>query len=385
MYPFNKSKTNNLSAGSVPTFLLGCLVFAVLAAGNYAGAQSMMSDNFLSAARIHSAYTMWNGTHDHLISGNTQWLPVTPQPFKFELPEKLPRLKIVRGQVDENAGLFGNPIERAAWINYVGRSDSFDNSYSSGADWKVKMDGWQAGFDLFRTSRNQLGLLLGFEKGDTISGENRLETDDHYIGLYAAHILNNGMDIRLLFNYGWQEFDSLRWNTVGNAASFTGTTSEFTLEFGKRLVQESGFSMRPVLAFDFYETKMDKGGEYDSTSPVSYTYSAADYKQTFFRTGGDFQFARDNLLLNCGLFWSTDLLNEKLATEITRSEVTQSDVTNILRGGSPSGSLVTFNLNGSYTFRQVPVTVFGGYTIHGSLDGDGNAQNIGHAGGMWRW
>jgi hypothetical protein len=346
-----------------------------------------MSDNYLAASRIHYVYTMWNATREHLISGNTRWIPVTPQPYKFEWPKKLPKVSITRGQsertvgIDRNAGIFGNPQERSAWINYIGRSDSFDSSYGN-ADWDVKMDGWQAGFDLFRSSRNQLGLLLGFENGNAESDGNRLKSDDHYIGLYAAHILKNGMDARLTFNYGWQEFDSSRYNDIGNKGMnygyFGGNTSEITFELGKRYVMDTGFSMRPVLAFDFYERKLDAGNELGA-SPME--YHGTHHRQTFIRTGADFQWQRENFLVNCGLFWSSDLLDEDL-----KVEVEQQGVTNTLIGGEPSRSLATFNINGAYTFRCAPrVTAFGGYTIHGCMDGDGNAQNIGYVGGIWRW
>jgi hypothetical protein len=70
------------------------------------------------------------------------------------------------------------------------------------------MDGIQVGTDLYRTQREQFGILFGYEGGNATVANDWVKADDLYVGIYGARVLRSGTDIR-------------------------GNTTEINLELGK--------------------------------------------------------------------------------------------------------------------------------------------------------
>ncbi|GHT22236.1 hypothetical protein FACS189419_04490 [Planctomycetales bacterium] len=102
---------------------------------------------------FHNKYTVWHAVQDHLISGTSR----SGSGYLGQSP---------CGKVTSYApcGSILGTAARTAWVNYVGRSNSyFDTAFQS--NWKIGTDGMQVGSDLYRTKKTQFGVLFGYEGG----------------------------------------------------------------------------------------------------------------------------------------------------------------------------------------------------------------------------
>ncbi|MDR1270165.1 MAG: hypothetical protein LBK82_11635, partial [Planctomycetaceae bacterium] len=114
--------------------------------------KASLADGFLLPASIHRYNTGWEATRDHLISGGqTSCKPC----------------ESVCNPCDPCNKSDGFSLGCSAWVNYVGRSNSYRSSYSNiginNGDWEIGTDGIQVGLDLYKSSKAQLGLLFGYE------------------------------------------------------------------------------------------------------------------------------------------------------------------------------------------------------------------------------
>jgi hypothetical protein len=274
-------------------------------------------------------------------------------------------------------------------VNYVGRNNQY-RSNTLGSDWNIDSNGVQAGVDLYRTYKNQLGVLFGYEKSDANNGRNSIDADDTYVGFYAAHVFSNGADARIVANFGWQDYDSNRWSTGVGKNFFTsidGRTTEVNLELGKRIYRTSGFSFRPVAGIDLYVNDVDSATEngFDQV-PGSVRYNGLSYTQAFLRLGSDFQLEGKRAKLNGGVFYSYDLNDNKLKASVSGVRVTPGTVANSTLYGSDLGrQIVTVNLGGSFAVTK-KLDVFGGFAGNAYVDRDGTPfQSVGYVGGAVRW
>jgi hypothetical protein len=332
-----------------------------------------MSDGVLAAAAIHGRHTAWNAVRDHLISG---YVNNGNQGFLGQAPCD-PCGEVSACNPCDPAGLFAKSGLRTAWVNYVGRADSYQNAYNGGK-WRISSDGVQVGSDLYRTKKSQFGVLFGYEGGRAAESLDTVETDDIYLGLYAVRVLRNGADVRAILNYGWQDFTSQRYVGTANTAKYDGNTLELNLEAGKRFFS-GNWSVRPAAAFDLYWNQLDAVTETGSNAT---TYDKSDFTQAFVRFGSDLRYAKDRFTFNSGLYYAYDLNDDKLATRVSAVGLSST-----LSGSKLGRSLLTFNVGGEYALGQKKTfAVFGGFTGDSALDRDGDGfQSVGYVGGAWKW
>jgi len=326
-------------------------------------------EGYLAALGIHSRYTAWNAVRDRMISGSG---------------------------IGSRAGYYGQsvcPCElddctcsiRNTWVNYVRRDGS---PYSR--NWKLAMNGAQAGTDIIKTMQGQAGLFFGYEEGKTTHADERVDADDLYFGVYAAYVLRSGADIRGVFAYGWQDYEMERLHDNNSDytyySSFTGNTVETSIEIGKR-ISDGTWSMRPVIAVDVMNNSLKEAMEYlqvNNDTDVFFTYFKTDLTQVFVRLGSDAQYQSGNFIFNGGLYYSYDLNGSRPNVHGSKLYL---DVTDpFSRTGSKLGrSLLNFNATGSWQLAR-GFTLIGGYQGEYALDGGNNTvHHTSHAGGMWKW
>jgi hypothetical protein len=324
-------------------------------------AKASISDGVLAAAAIHGRHTAWNAVRDHLISGyaddgNQGFLGQAP----LEAYEILPPFAF-----------------RTAWVNYIGRADSYQNSYTGGK-WNITSNGIQVGSDLYRTDKSQFGVLFGYEAAKAKEALDNIDADDIYVGLYASHIFCCGVDVRAILNYGWQDFTSNRYVGTANTAKYGANTLEVNLEAGKRIFF-GNWSVRPVTAVDLYWNKLNAATE---TGTNAVAYDRSDFTQTFVRFGSDLRYEFGSFTFNSGVYYSWDTNNDELETRVSAAGLSST-----LSGSKLGRSLLTFNVGGEYAFGAYKnFSIFGGFTGDAALDRDGDGfQSVGYVGGAWKW
>ena len=361
-----------------------------------------MNDGFLAAALMHQRYTGYNMVRDHFISAGrrnaTAWCaaalcdpcaPVSCDPCA-------PARGLGRG----------TPVARSAWVNYVGRATTYQGyqmtiteahvdgtNYTlttrrNGNSWKMGFDGVQVGTDLFRSTNTQFGAIFGYEGGwatkDMGDNIDRVDSDNLYFGLYGARVLRNGVDLRFVYNHGWQEF---RMNRSGWESKFNGRTNEINLEMGRRF-HRGAWSLRPFGGLDFHITHLDgtvengAGGYFDP----AVAYSKLNMTQTFLRSGVDLRYERNRFGLNTGLSYAFEVNNPKFRTWVTEVRDTPVHISEgaWLQGSKIGRELLTANVGGSYRIGR-HFTAFGGYDLQAVTDRKGGVQHVGHVGGRVSW
>jgi len=261
-------------------------------------------------------------------------------------------------------------------MNYVGRGDTYQG-WEGGNGWKIGAHGVQFGFDAFRTSHVQCGIIFGYERGKASNSGDRVDANDYYLGFYTAYVFSSGIDTRFLFNQGWQDFEMVR---SGWDSRFNGTTQEFNLELGKRF-HTGVWSVRPLIGADFFLTRLGRGTERGFGVGEAVMYDKTNLTQTFMRSGFDAQTRWNNLTFNTGLSYAHDVRNQTLRTNVWEVGGTGNAS---LTGSKVGRSLFSFNVGGEYVFEK-NVSLFGGYEGRATLDRRGGYQSIGQIGGLWKW
>ena len=332
-----------------------------------ARASARFNDNYLAASRMHHKYTAWNAVRDHLISG---------------------------AGVSQRYGYYGQSYcEQAAcfsgccckmrntWINYVGRSSRYQSSYN-GDEWKLTSNGMQVGTDFFRTPRAQLGGFFGYEGGTGTNASDRIQGKDYYLGLYAVNVFRNGSDLRTVFSYGWQDFDSKRFAVADSSvynASFKGNTAELNIEFGQRHYA-GNWSARPSIALDWHLSYLN-GGRETSAGSNAVRYDSTDLSQLFFRFGSDLRYSCGRLTLDSGLYYSYDMLGRDLKSGVSSIAGQQST----LLGSTLGRSVISYNFGASWIVNS-KLSVFGGYRGEYAPESAGKGYaNVGYVGAALRW
>ncbi|MDR3110312.1 MAG: autotransporter outer membrane beta-barrel domain-containing protein [Planctomycetaceae bacterium] len=352
-----------------------------------------IGDGYLALISLHNFNAGYQAVQDHFISGRARLVN--------------PKLKFLGQSECDPCGDYPdgsnsaskNGKTRSVWFNYVGRANQY-YSNTLETDWNINSNGVQLGFDLFRTNNNQLGVLGGYEKATADAGQNSVESDDAYVGVYAAHVFSRGADFRGVVNFGWQGYDSNRWTLAGRnprLASFNGKTIEGNLEFGKRFYRTSNFSFRPAVGVDVYVNNVDATSETGfkaGTHANAVRYNGLSYTQMFLRFGSDFQFERERVKLNGGLFYSYDLNDNTLKASVTgvtkvvdhAAPVTPAEYKSSTVYGSDLGrEILTVNISGSFAVTKRS-DLFAGFTGNAYIDRDGTPfQSVGYIGGLIRW
>jgi predicted outer membrane repeat protein len=340
-----------------------------------------IADGYLAVASIHNFNVGYQAVQDHLISGRARRLGFLGQ------SECDPCEPAGCNPCDPCGALVGSST-RSAWVNYVGRNNQYQSSYNGREFWNTTSNGVQVGVDLYRTCKNQFGVLFGYEKSDSDMRTNSIDADDVYFGFYAAHVFRNGADARIVANFGWQNYDAIRTNydnTNRYASSFDGNTTELNLELGKRFHRSSSLSFRPVAAIDLYINDVDGSQEritHNTGTPVAVAlkYNGLSYTQAFLRIGSDFKLEGKRLTLNGGLYYAYDVNDNKLKSTVSSVANTYN-----LYGSDLGRQVVTFNVGGSLKLGN-SFDVFGGFTGNAYVDRDGTPfQSTGYVGGAVRW
>jgi len=332
-----------------------------------------MSEGFVQALTMHNRYTAWNAVRDRMISGNG----FNRSGFRGQAPcdpcNPCDPVSCFDGCGPRS---FGGSAARGAWVNYIARSDAYSSNFHAG-NWKLSTEGVQAGTDLFRSKNSQFGTLFGYESGRMNNAADRIKADDLYVGLYGAHVFRNGIDVRGVFAYGWQDYDMTRTSAIGDVytSKFKGYTTETNLEFGRRLTSASGvWSLRPVIAVDVFNNNIKAATETGGANAVA--YGKASLTQVFFRSGSDVRYQVRNIAFNGGLYYSYDINGQEL-------NATANGVN--LSGAKLGRELLTFNLG-----TDVQVTknfsLFGGYQGEYAIDRDNSrVHSMGHVGAGFKW
>ncbi|GHT21755.1 hypothetical protein FACS189419_03140 [Planctomycetales bacterium] len=350
---------------------------------NGTASSASIADGYLALASIHNFNTGYQAVQEHLISGRARRLGSLGQS---------PCEKVGACNPCDPCGVLQGSGTRSAWVNYVGRSNQyFSNTLD--ADWNIRSNGVQVGADLYRTNRNQFGVLFGYEKSDSANGLNNIDGDDTYFGFYAAHVFSGGADARVVGNFGWQNYDSHRWSRGAGQyfnSSVDGKTTELNLELGKRFYRTANntvkFSFRPVGAIDLNVFNVDGAAEDGFVAVInsSARYNALSYTQAFLRFGSDFQLERRRAKFNGGLYYSYDLNDNTLKASV--SGIRGGGVVDSTLHGSDLGrQILTVNLSGAFALTN-RFDIFGGFTGNAYVDRAGTPfQSTGYVGGAVRW
>ena len=353
-----------------------------------------MNDAFLAAGMIHQRNTGYNMVRDRFISaqrraGNGYRGQAFCDPCEAvqSLPDPCdPCGTGFSGLGSRNGGA------RSAWVNYIGRGDEF------GA-WDLGSNGVQVGSDLFRSNRSQFGVIFGYEDGWAKANSHyssnppaglvdRVDSEDTYFGFYAARVFRNGFDGRFVYNQGWQEFDSVRYQGGDTfTSSYKGRTSEINLELGKRFY-DGAWSFRPFGGLDIYNVRLNSATELNATSEVPYNayyYSKLDKTQVFLRTGLDLRYVRNRLTFNSGISYAYDVNGAKFERRVAVADMNfRGTHFSTLRGAKMGEQLLTVNVGGEYQLGR-NLSVFGGYNGQAVVDRTGGFQNAGYVGGAVKW
>jgi hypothetical protein len=339
-----------------------------------------LADGFLLPASIHNRLTAWDATLGHLISGRHVRQNFSDKSIKY------------MGQSPYEPYEYEN-----AWVNYVNRFTNYRSSYSSrgikNGDWKIWTNGIQTGLDVCKTGEAQLGLLFGYEGTVAKLRADRVNADDVYFGAYAARVLKNGADYRLIYNYGMQEYKMRRFdpglglNQYVHDLSSDGNTHEVNFEYGKR-INVNMFSFRPVIGLDVIYNDW-RGALENGNIATAIAYANTDFIQAFVRTGTDFKYIENGLEINAGVYYSYDMNGKKVKSKVyARNESDlgyDKNITSTLYGSNLGRSIITFNCGGSYKLNLI-TSLFGGYIGDMVLDRSGNGlQSTGHVGLKCTW
>ena len=348
-----------------------------------------MNDAFLVAALMHQRYTGLTMVNPHFISAQSHRNGFRGQAWNCDPCAPVacdPCAPVGFGRGGRNAS-----AGRAAWVNYVGRSNTF-------ADWKMGTDGVQVGTDLFRTNRAQLGVIFGYEGGWATSdgdailpGQDRLNSDNIYLGFYGARVLRNGVDVRFVYNHGRQKFNMSRLDYEDARvyeSSFRGRTNEYNFELGRR-IHSGAWSLRPFGAVDVFTTQLR--GAQESAGIESVGYAKMRMNQTFLRSGFELNFQRNRFGFDTGLSYAYCVNSPKFHADATArmrmpnlSTPVDRPETLTLQGAKLGRELLMVNVGGSYLIGR-NFTVFGGYDLQAVVDRSGGVQHIGHVGGKVNW
>ena len=326
-----------------------------------------MSDGYLIAAMMHNTYTGYGMVSKHFISAPS------PRRHVHYRGQSTHGEQCLCDDCDE----YSPPGTRSAWMNYVGRGDTY-KGWASGNKWELGAHGIQFGVDLCRSSWHQFGIIFGYEAGKAKNSGDQVDADDYYLGVYAARVFRNGADARFLFNQGWQRFNMTR---NGWDSNFNGNTQEFNLELGKRF-HRGVWSVRPLIGLDFFLTHLDGAEERGAGRFESVRYDKTNLTQVFLRSGFELRARWQQWTLNSGLTYSHGVQNEELRTHVW--EIGGDERNLPLQGTKVSGSLLSFNVGGEFLVEK-NFSFFGGYEGRAALDRSGGYQSIGQVGGLWKW
>jgi len=345
-----------------------------------------MSDGFLVALTMHNRYAAWHAVRNQLISshgfGNRSG-------YRGQFCDPC-------GSVQSSPcgmGSFNGSLARSAWVNYTGRSDRFQSSYEFNENWRLSMEGVQAGTDLFRSQQSQFGLLFGYEGGKITSynplnvDKDRLNVQDLYFGFYGARVFRDGTDVRGIFAYGRQDFDMIRRHDPDGSniytTSFKGHTSEINLEVGRR-VASGQWSLRPLVALDIFNSNI-RGAEEAGVGGNAVRYNKAHLTQVFFRTGAEARLQRRNFTFDSGVYIAYDVNGQQLRTHVTGIGEDNAERNASLAGAKLGNTLLTFNLGGTYQIGK-SCSIFGGYLGESVTDrANSRVHSQGHVGLGYVW
>lgn len=274
-------------------------------------------------------------------------------------------------------------VGRSLWANYIGRYSRLESTYYNN-DIDMSSHGVQAGIDLISNRKTQLGFMFGYESQLNRLRYDRIEADDYYFGFYAMRKFDNGFDLRAFGGYGFQNYDMDRYPDIAvsrrNQSSFDGDVYEVSLELGKRLGCDRGFTFRPLVGVDYYNNRID--GADETVSGIH--YDAHKLEQLYLRAGTDIQYNRSHVKFSGGLFYSIQLLDDG---DNIDSTVSQAGFSSALLGSDLGNSVLSYTLGTSLALDDSESwQVYGGYNGDIFLDRDGTPLlHSGYVGLLWRY
>jgi len=181
-------------------------------------------------------------------------------------------------------------LYRAAWMNFIGRSDQFGSNYFSD-QYKFQAYGVQVGFSLFSNCRNSFGIMFGREEGKLANFCDEVRSEDNYLGLYYGHAFDTDLDFRGYVGGGWQTNRLARFsNGYLYRTNYGGGSYNVDLELGRRFLTERQWVLRPFLGLDVAVAQIGKGLETCETNPDSNEYRAYEHSsltQVLTRVGAE--------------------------------------------------------------------------------------------------
>ena len=358
-------------------------------------AETPLSDAYLAAMLMYDRNTAWNVLQDRFITGNGfggYRLPgsyiTAPESYRGQSPQEYRRLK--RFYPANGKGISSG---LHAWANYGGRSDSTYESSFNGQNWKLSMDGVQAGTDFIRSDRDQFGLLFGYETGRmTETWRNLVEARNTYLGFYGARVLENGTDVRGAIAHGWQDYKQDRFdnNTRWYQTGYKGNTWEGHVEIGQR-ISGGPWSLRPAMGLDILHNRLNDAMEWeiawDPNPPAGLPDETSLYRggrltQVFLRVGTEMQLQYNELTLNGGLFYAYDINDGQLGTDVIPLE--DAFYTVNLKGTALSRSRLTYNVGGQFQMTR-HFAFIGGYRGEYGVSTKQRLGHSGYIGGTWLW
>jgi len=360
-----------------------------------------INDGYLSAMSMHGKYTVWNAVRDNMIVGDSNNKRVKQHgchhgchhgqascdPYSSCDPCEAVACDPCAPMTTHATHATKGAGQNVAWANYISRDDSYRSSYTkwSDRDWSLTMQGVQVGTDLLRTNRSQFGLLFGYESGRTVNAWDRVNANDRYAGLYAAHVFRGGADVRTSFGYGWQDYKMSRYEIHDRnfyTSSFKGYTTEGNLEIGKRLGR-GPLSLRPVVGADLLYNNL-KGAQ-ESAGLYSLDYHKTNLTQVFIRAGSELRFVRRIFTFKGGAYYAYNVSDKDLKSGVNDPHANYgTGHETLLIGSKPGRSLLMFSLGGSCKLTQ-NLAIVGGYDGQLATDRNKDYHGIFHAGGSVKW
>lgn len=212
------------------------------------------------------------------------------------------------GQIDtcSPCGVGGSGDGRAFWVNYIGKQNSLGFSGAEqtnlNTDFDLDSDGVQVGADLYRSRRQQFGVLFDYTGSVTKSGGfDLLRSHDFRGGAYYAHVFADRSDFRALATFG-----GANHRQVGQRHKIDSDSFNATFEYGKRFFPVQNVSWRPYIGLDVNYAYV--GGD----RVANIDFHGVKLSQTYLRIGMDLVTQIRRFTVRADLSYSVDMNSDRL-------------------------------------------------------------------------
>ena len=289
-----------------------CITALHIVVSCFAGVQFTYAQ--VSAIVLQSNGTALQKAGQHLLSGQ-------PTSSWQSLSSWQPNADIYLGQNSGGACRFSSISGNgnATWVNYIGRQNSLDFVNTGGIHLNnqpldMNSYGVQLGTDLYRSKRNQFGLLFDYEGFITSSPPNGCEvlrSDNFNGGFYYAQVFANNSDFRALAKFG----SAQHWATFGDPRKVGSESFNITCEYGKRRFPVQNISLRPYGAVDINYAHLGA----DQIAGIAFCDTTLT--QTYLRFGTDFIAQIKRFTAKADISYSVDMVSDHLKVEYVDTSV----------------------------------------------------------------